>query len=45
MMYTVRLSGYPLIQDSLMDLLGFRAPHNAACLILILKNFSPIEIG
>ena len=30
------------IKLSLMDLIGFRAPHDAACLILILGEFLPI---
>ena len=34
-----------LIKLSLVDFVGFRAPHNAACLILILRKFSPIEVG
>ena len=31
-----------LIKLSLMDLVGFRAPHNATCLILVLREFLPI---
>ena len=31
-----------LIKLSLMDLVGFRAPHNASCLILVLGEFLPI---
>ena len=31
-----------LIKLSLMDLVGFRTPHNAACLILVLREFLPI---
>ena len=31
-----------LIKLSLMDFLGFRAPHNATCLILVLREFLPI---
>ena len=31
-----------LIKLSLVDLVGFRAPHNAACLILVLGEFLPI---
>ena len=31
-----------LIKLSLMDLVGFRAPHNAMCLILVLGEFLPI---
>ena len=31
-----------LIKLSLMDFVGFGAPHNAACLILILGEFLPI---
>ena len=31
-----------LIKLSLMDLIGFRAPHNATCLILVLREFLPI---
>ena len=34
-----------LVKFSLVDFLGFRAPHNAACLILILRKFSPIKVG
>ena len=30
------------IKLSLMDFLGFRAPHNATCLILVLGEFLPI---
>ena len=31
-----------LIKLSLVDLVGFRAPHNATCLILVLGEFLPI---
>ena len=31
-----------LIRLSLVDLVGFRAPHNAMCLILVLGEFLPI---
>ena len=31
-----------LIKLSLVDLVGFRAPHNATCLILVLREFLPI---
>ena len=31
-----------LVKLSLMDFVGFRGPHNAACLILILREFLPI---
>ena len=34
-----------LIELSLMDFVGFRAPHNAACLILILGESVPIKVG
>ena len=34
-----------LIKLSLVDLVGFRAPHNSACLILILGEFLPIKVG
>ena len=34
-----------LINLSLVDLVGFRMPHNAACLILILGEFLPIKVG
>ena len=34
-----------LIEFSLVNLVGFRAPHNAACLILILRKLSPIKVG
>ena len=30
-----------LIKLSLMDLIGFRSPHYAACLILVLREFLP----
>ena len=30
-----------LIKLSLVDLVGFRAPHNATCLILVLREFLP----
>ena len=31
-----------LIKLSLVDLVGFRVPHNATCLILVLREFLPI---
>ena len=31
-----------LIKLSLVDLVGFRAPHNATCLVLVLEEFLPI---
>ena len=31
-----------IIKLSLVDLVGFRAPHNATCLILVLWEFLPI---
>ncbi len=31
-----------LIKLSLVNLLGFRVPHNATCLILVLREFLPI---
>ena len=31
-----------LIKLSLVDFVGFRAPHNAVCLILVLREFLPI---
>ena len=31
-----------LIKLSLVDFVGFRAPHNATCLILVLREFLPI---
>ena len=34
-----------LIKLSLVDFVGFRAPHNVACLILILGEFVPIKVG
>ena len=34
-----------LVELSVMDLVGFRAPNNAASLILILKELSPIKVG
>ena len=34
-----------LVEFSLMNLVGLRAPHNAARLILILREFSPIKVG
>ena len=34
-----------LIKLSLMDLVGFGAPHNAACLILILGESVPVKVG
>ena len=34
-------SGAFLIKLSLMDLIGFRSPHYAACLILVLGKFLP----
>ena len=34
-----------LIKLSLVDLVGFRSPHYAACLILVLGEFLPSEVG
>ena len=34
-----------LIEFSLVNLVGFRAPHNAACLILVLGKLLPIKVG
>ena len=34
-----------LVELSIMDLVGFRAPDNAASLILILRELSPIKVG
>ena len=34
-----------LVEFSVMNLVGFRAPDNAASLILILMEFSPIKVG
>ena len=34
-----------LIKLSLMDFIGFRSPHYAACLILVLGEFLPSEVG
>ena len=34
-----------LLEFSFVDLVGFRAPDNAARLILILREFSPIKVG
>ena len=34
-----------LIKLSLVDFVGFRAPHNATCFILVLREFLPIEVG
>ena len=34
-----------LVEFSLVNFVGFRAPHNAARLILILSEFSPIKVG
>ena len=34
-----------LVEFSLVNLVGFRAPHNIARLILILRVFSPIKVG
>ena len=43
---SVKYSGSAfLVEFSLVNLVGFRSPHNAACLILILGKFSPIEVG
>ena len=33
------------IKLSLMDFIGFRSPHYAACLILVLREFLPSEVG
>ena len=34
-----------LVEFSVVNLVGFQAPNNAACLILILMEFSPIKVG
>ena len=34
-----------LVELSVMDLVGFRAPDNAVSLILILRELSPIKVG
>ena len=34
-----------LVELSVMDLVGFRAPNNVASLILILRELSPIKVG
>ena len=34
-----------LIKLSLMDFIGFRSPHYAACLILVLGEFLPSKVG
>ena len=34
-----------LVELPVMDLVGFRVPDNAASLILILRELSPIEVG
>ena len=34
-----------LIELSVVNLVGFRAPDNAASLILVLREFSPIKVG
>ena len=34
-----------LVELSIMDLVGFRAPDNAASLILILRELSPVKVG
>ena len=34
-----------LIKPSLMDFIGFRSPHYAACLILVLGKFLPSSVG
>ena len=34
-----------LVEFSVMNLVGFRTPDNAASLILILREFSPIKVG
>ena len=34
-----------LVEFSFVDLIGFRMPNNAASLILILRELSPIEVG
>ena len=34
-----------LVEFSLMHFIGFRTPDNAASLILILREFSPIKVG
>ena len=34
-----------LVKFSLVNFVGFRASHNVVCLILILREFSPIKVG
>ena len=34
-----------LVEFSIVSLVGFRAPDNAASLILILREFSPVKVG
>ena len=34
-----------LIKLSLMDFIGFRSPHYASCLILVLREFLPGKVG
>ena len=34
-----------LVELSVMDLVGFRAPNNAASLILVRRELSPIKVG
>ena len=34
-----------LVEFSDVNLVGFRAPNNAACLILVLREFLPIKLG
>ena len=34
-----------LVELSVVNLVGFRALHDAACLILVLRKFSPIKVG
>ena len=34
-----------LVELSVMDLVGFRTPNNAASLILVLRELSPIKVG
>ena len=34
-----------LVEFSLVNLVGFRAPHNATCHVLILRRLSPIKVG
>ena len=34
-----------LVKLSLMDLIGFRSPHYAACLVLVLWEFLPSKVG